>query len=350
MNTSLLPYIKLTKERTDEVCSIMCDGNILLEKWHQKYNNSVNKPKLKIKKRINFINFIYKKARKKSKDILLLDFTIPEHQVAKMFAVKEIEYEILCGYAGFIAKRARKYYMTHKDVSNISCNTFEDYYNECILYAQEAIFGYMGTNKFITYLGKILHNNTMRFINKSNFFNPHTNECVRLRMQFEKFKNNNPNLTVDEVLGLMEISQEEINLLLSSYISIAKYANFGSQNSGSKNNHGYEYGSYEETIFKFADKESTNDEHHVSPSILDKEKFMDWSVFSVLTDIEKEVIYNYCMDQNNWRKNTKLCNPSTGKKYTRWGLSIIFSRAIAKLQNEFKKNKSEKRGDCALSA
>ena len=344
MDSSLLPYIKLTKERTDEVCSIMCDGNILLEKWHKKYNDSVTKPNLKIRKRINFINFLYKKTRKKSKDILLLDFTIPECQTAKMFAVKEIEYEVLCGYAGFIAKCAKKYYLTHKDTSSLSCNSFEDYYNECVLYAQEAIFGYMGTNKFITYLGRILHNNTFRFINKSNFFNPHTNECIRLRMAFEKEKNNNPNLSIDEILELMKISKEEINLLLSSYTNIAKYANFKNKNKIS------EPGTDEELVLDYTYKATSNDDHHISPTIFDRERFMDWSIFSVLTDIEREVIYNYCMDQNNWRKNTKLCNPSTGKKYTRWGLSTIFSRAISKLQNEIEKTKSEKRGGRALSA
>lgn len=298
-----VPYHPISENRKREIESILSEGNELLAFHHDRMKKTNG---LSRHDRTQFLNSISKLATKE--DLEINGITIPEKDVSKILAVKNLEWEILCAFSNLITKLVLK-----KSRSEFDCSlSIDDLMSEAYQAVLYAISHYtQGETKLITFLHHCLTRHLTRVCNKTTGLSNLSSGAVKLKAKYNKLSCKE-GATFDSIVAEMGISQKEISMLPSLLCKV--------QNMTSLEKDEFEIQVVDES----------------APPRQEQDKSIMRIVSDLgLTDLERAVLEGFVnsssskMGLNSVSKN--LINPKTNKPYSRMAFTFAWRRIKEKI-------------------
>jgi DNA-directed RNA polymerase specialized sigma subunit len=177
------------------------------------------------------------------------DRTEIEQAIPLIFAVNDLQNRVMCAFSDMVKERAQ---LWAKKLSY--SGNFEDHFQDCVqegyLALMDAIFGYTeDIADFFTYAHSSVHNRlSTYFCNNSHFFKlPH--DAIVLLAKFEEAKTKfNARTTEDVVIQSMNLSEDEIKVLLDARQIVLQGSYVCKQNRESVESDSADYTSYRKGI------------------------------------------------------------------------------------------------------
>lgn len=305
----MIPYEKISEDRKKVLDDLMRNGNIVLKKYHNILKNNLSIPKYN---RIKFLNLILNECqRSEPKDLCISGVFIPKEDVAKILSVKEIEWEVLCGYSRAIWKISSR----HKPID--SSISQEDLLSEATHSAMVSIYHFTKENiKFITFLQHCVNRHLTYRVGS---FSKLSKRAFDLVTKYKRFKNKtNGPCNFQNVVEQMDLSDKEIKILKNA---LSKTNNYSDLN-------------IEDLNFVVDVRENNQDGSE------DKNRINDIIAKLDLSVLEKSVLDGFLYSNKNSKTSMGLgtfakniINPSTGKPYSRQSLSLAWNRVKDKISN-----------------
>jgi hypothetical protein len=302
----MIPYNEISVDRKKVLDNIMRDGNRVLKHYHEIFKNNLFIPKCN---RIKFLNLIMNEAGSVPKDVSINGIDIPKQDVEKIFSVKNIEWEVLCGYSRAIQKVVNRHHPADASVSQ------EDLMGEAIHSAIVAIYHFCKDDvKFLTFLQHCVNRHLTYRIGSFSHLSKKAYDLV-VAYQRTKNKTNGP-CNFENVVKIMDLSEKEIKIL---------------KNALSKTNNCTDLNIEDINIISNKMHQNDSEDTNKINEILNK---IDLSV------LERAVLDGFLHSD----KNSKTCmglgtfakdiiNPVTGRPYSRQSLSLAWNRVKAKIAN-----------------
>jgi hypothetical protein len=223
--------------------------------------------------------------------------------------VKDIEWEILCGYSAAIKKVCNKHRPSDASMSQ------DDIYSEAIKSAITSIYHFTKEDvKFITFL---IHCVNRHLTYKIGSLSRLSKRAYDLILNYEKIKNElNGSCNFEYVVEQMDLSDKEINIL---------------KNVLSK-------------TYSFSDLD-INESNILSKTNVDYDQFQIKEIISKLelNSLERAVLSGFLFSKSNGKTSLgigafakNIINPVTGKPYSRQALTLIWKKIKNKIKNNFK--------------
>lgn len=305
----MIPYKKLSEDYKKHLDETMRQGNIVLKKYHQESKKNFSIPKYN---RIKFLNLILKECNNACEDIVVGGVFIPKEDIAKILSVKNIEWEVLCGYSAAIQKVSNRHRPSDSSMSQ------EDIFSEAVRSAISAIYHFTEQNiKFITFLQHCVNRHlTFKIGSLSNL----SRRACKLLFKYEKTKSKlNGPYNFENIVKLMDLSDKETKILKSA---LSKTSNFSDLEIDELN-----------LIVKSKQDLEFCDKIHVEEMLSNLD----------LSSLEKAVLNGFLQSKYNSKTSLGLgtfakniINPSTGRPYTRQALSLAWNRIKEKISNSYK--------------
>ena len=332
-----LPYVPLSKERKGELAHIMRRGNKALKYLYDQVVEATG-IKRKTYSRADFRDELV--AAMKSGDTRSLrGVKMDPKALARIQAVTDLRMEILCGYTRSIEKLSYRYALAHPE----TIMSFQDYYDEGIIGALNAMYYYTDTNiAFMTYLYHCIRRRMANAVNKANPLSPWSNEARKLHMLYEEARAEfNRPTTFEEVANYLGFDLDERSIVQATLTEVYHATALPSQTEGS--------GATDSAIF---DKLVIGKPLWVG-HVLDecqRQAIED----APLTPFERAVLKVFELEPfegNNfmtgkWGWQTRVAreniNPNTGRPYTKTFVKMALRSAIAKVQATYKQKRSQR--------
>lgn len=354
----MIPQIVLTEEDKKRLSKIMCEGNKPLKYWH----NRVSKKGYKAGSRFDFRNKLLKiwsaidssseneiKALLKcesvdwadrTKGICIAGLKIPARTMEKIYAVKQIEQDLIFGNAGVIGEAVSKWGKWGK--TNNGINEFDDLFNEGILRCIRASVYYTNKNiAFTTFLTVAIQRHMISICTKDHFLNAPF-ETHSLAHSFKTVKDSfNRPVTFEEVVEKMGLGKKQIQSLISALNAASQPISLREQRSD------------ETTITPPAARLNginidyvIKGHNHGIPIYSPDETHIDLLLYKAietanLSDWERYVFEAKAKGDTLQQIAFTHVHPDTNKPVTRMAIQLVLNKArtkIKKLYDHFKRN------------
>ena len=313
-----LPYIPLSEDRKDELAKIMQSGNKVLKRL---YEQVVEKTGMGTKtySRATFRDELVS-AMKKGQVNSIRGMEINSEDLAKIQAVTDVSMELLCGYTRCIEKLSYLHAYAHPN----AIMGFQDYYDEGIIGAINAIYYYTNTNvSFFTYLYHCVRRKLANSVNKNNPLSPWSNKARKLHMLYEEARAEfNRPVTFDEVANYLGFNDEERAEVQATLVEV--YHGTGlSKNQCVEN----------PTDVMDLDQLAVIQELRTHRPLLNEDQ-RDVVRETTLTYFENEVFKAFQNPYSGWQVDVARdnINPGTGKPYSRQAVQLALNNALVKVK------------------
>jgi len=322
MDLTKIPAVLLDSSRKLVLEQIMTVGNEALHKAHavaRKTLDNVRYPRSSFRK-----DLFAKMDANKGNAIKLHGAKLSVNDVTSIQCVREIEWDVLCGYSRLIEHHANKFSRNRNGLE------FSDLYQDGTIALQAAVYGYKHANrgsgtviKFITYAHHVIYRKMVAATLKCTPLSPSSDKARKLLRGFKCAKKDlNGPATFDEVVMQMGLSQDQIGSLQAMLRKVVS-----------------------------ASMVTNTEESKSDYSVLSVESQNE--VPEKLDEIQKQAIFNAGLNaweqtvlkaflaaapgEHGWKTEvaSKTINPVTGKKYSRMAPLLAMRRIKEKIINAY---------------
>ena len=134
-----IPHRPVTKKNMREYEQTMVSGNVALKSWHEK-------AKVKAGKRYSRAKFrsdVFAQSRRPDGRIRISGFLIPKCDIDKIYAVKGIEWDVICAFSRLVHQLANRWSRRNGDLTV----SYSDLYDDASLALFHAVYYYTGRTK-----------------------------------------------------------------------------------------------------------------------------------------------------------------------------------------------------------
>jgi folate-dependent phosphoribosylglycinamide formyltransferase PurN len=311
----LVPYYPISSERKKELETILREGNVLLDSYHKKMKELNN---LSRHDRTKFLNSIFKQSKSSQNDTLVVNgVAIDQNDLKKILEIKNLEWEILCGFSRLITKIAIKKSKQEFDLSL----SLDDLIGEAYHATLHAISHYTKSDtKFITFLHHCVRRHLSRVCNKTNGLSDFSAGAVKLRAKYNKLASEE-GANFDSVVSKMHISEREIATLPALLCKVQNMTTL-------------EKGDCDLVIIDNSFDETQNKEekpNNMMRIVSDLE----------LTELERAVLEGFVKSSSSKlglnSVSKTLINPKTNKPYSRMAFTFAWRRIKEKIAKVYGK-------------
>lgn len=242
-----------------------------------------------------------------------INVIIPKEDLVKMQSVKNYEHRALQSIANLITSLAYK-------ASQIKSTQleFEDYYNEAVMAAINAVYSYTDPNiQFTTFVQTSIRNKIMN-INNANRFTSPVNQHTRKHFKiYNEKKAKNPSLSFEEIVKEMNLNKREIVSLKSMFTSFTAASQFSDDDNQND----------KLLTEKIDDRKNTLLEEY--DRILSETEMTDW---------ERKVLDAFLHGKDHgWATEVaeSNINPETGLPYSRRAPRLALDRVIERIRLKY---------------
>lgn len=348
-----LPYIPLSQNEKSEFDRIMTIGNNTLLRWYKKVKTKLNLGKSRSLSRCRFRKEIFQQEISKYGTVHIYGLTIPKKDVDKIYAVRNIEWQVICGYSRMVEKIASKWHSRQYD----SALGINDFYAEGIAMLFKCCYFYRGNDRkqgnatFHTYAHCSVQRKLMTMLSRNQPLSPYSYEAVLLYEKFESTKKNlNRPSNFEEVIESMGINPVQRKILENVLVNVIHQSSISPSEC--------ENGDYTQFSMNFCGLDGnstwTTTGHRGSLRSLLKDKENDNRLFEYLRQsdfvdsmnlslIENKVLVAFLKDgQNGWKSKVanENINPTTGKPYTRMNITLTWRKVKNKILEAYRKKEA----------
>jgi hypothetical protein len=319
----IIPYVPLPPEQLQANLKVIRKASNLI----RQHSDRIFGPK---KRRV---------FRKKllANELKARSYKIPKKDSQAILAVKNLEFEMLCGFARLIKKHSFNWWSMSHCFTN---GEKDDYCQAASMAFIDALYAYRGRIKkasFITFAWRCIHNRMISYVGKNSaglFGGMSASNFILLgRFEVEQAKANGPT-TVDETIAKMDLNTEDEECLRASMIQIVAESQINLVNSeedhqanlleGYATNGDYTRFSVRNRVYREEDK--------LEPDMWDAIKK------AKLTQLETDILFGSLLPYWGWKTDiaNNHINPGTGKKWTRQRLCRALPDILAKITERIK--------------
>lgn len=304
----LIPVQKATTEEKNELDKIMRRGNKVFHTYHERI-----KAKLGTRySRAKFRKELFQAVKLNPDRIEVQGIVISKSDFSLINQIKNHEFEILMVYSRLIYKLASRWNSIDSSLS------FEDYYNEIVMAAINAIYGFVKDDvKFITYLQHAIVRKLLNVSNENKPLSAWTNENKKLYGEFERKRTEiGKEIGFDEIVKKMNLSERQVGDLRSMLTKVIGQSEFGNDHNEAKTTLGI-YSAVQE----------------ISTPLLDVDQ-MEAIRRVPMTDWERKVFDAYLHGGRGWASDIarNTINPETGQEYSRRAPKIALDRVLERIK------------------
>lgn len=301
-----IPYRPLSKDRKTTLENILRSSNILLKNYHEKTQEEIS--------RVDFFKAIYANRSLGATNVYGVD--IPQEDSNKILDVKNIEWEILCGFSRLIAKLANKWSKRDIDLSL----SFDDLFSEATKATLFAMLHFTENNvSFCTFLHHCINRQLSKLCNKTNGLSHLSTGAVELKRRYLELASEE-GANFDAIVSKLNLSKKEIRTLQNILFKVKNQTSLGSD-------------------------EESNELDQVA-TVEDKNFDFDSTLIRVVGDIEfseleRSVLEGF-MSSSSGKLGLNCCsknliNPKTNKPYSRMAFTLAWKRIKEKIHNAYGK-------------
>ena len=299
-----IPYRPLTSERKTHLENTLRESNALLKSYHEKVNEEIS--------RVDFFKKIY--SERILDCVTVNGVNIPKDDLNKILEIKNIEWEILCGFSKLIAKLSNKWSNRDIDLSL----SFDDLFSEAVKASLFAMIHFTESNiSFCTFLHHCVNRQLSKICNKTNGLSHLSAGAVELKKKYLKLCAEEGS-NFDSVVKKLNLNEKDVRIL-RHILSKVKNQSVLEEN--------------ENELEQLAVDNS--EEVHSDSNILQLVKEIEFS------DLEKSVLDGFMnsssgkLGLNSISRN--LINPRTNKPYSRMAFTLAWKRIKEKISKAYGK-------------
>ncbi len=334
MNNLVIPHNKLSKSDVFKISQELSVANLILKKHHRKMTTRKGRKGYRDSEGnsftvIDLLNLIYK--NRKEDGIEIKGISIDAEDVEKLCNIKEKEYLLLSNYSHMFYTLSKKHFLS------TSLYDMEDLQNECITACLKAMYGYFESNKhsaqrasLFTFLYRSVNNHLIKL--SRTMLSSLDRKAVKIKCRFIDLKNENPNLTFDDLVSKLNLSPKELKILTCALSS---------------------------TVYRESDynREEIDSSLIANQVVVEEEKELEeldvprgsyqlimknmGEIICNLSELEKQVLRGYLNEKCPSSKKSNrgigkfakdLINPKTNKPYSRMAISYAWKRVQEKIK------------------
>jgi len=326
MNNLVISHNKLSKSDVFEISQELSAVNLILKKYHQKMATRKGRKGYRDSEGnsftvIDLLNLIYK--NRKEDCIKVKGILIDCEDVEKLCNIKEKEYLLLSNYSRMFYALSKKHFLS------TSMYDMEDLQNECITACLKAMYGYDAETagrqqvaSLFTFLYRSVNNHLIKL--SRTMLSSLDRKAVKIKCKFMDLKNENPNLTFDDLVSKLSLSPKELKILTCALSS---------------------------TVYRESDCNGEDKSLIINQVVAEKEKELELvestvmknmgEIIFTLSELEKEVLRGYLNEKYPSGKKSNrgigkfaknLINPKTKKPYSRMAISYAWKRVQEKIK------------------
>lgn len=302
-----IQHVEMTDKEKEDLSLIMYNAN----KIGTKYLDEIKKNnKFSMDKFISLIS-----VADENQDLDINGVIIPKTDLKIIKSVSKIENKVLSSVGALLTQ------LSYRASQNSQGKqlSFEDYYNEALMTARRAVYSYCQVDiKFTTFVQSSIINR-FRNINNANKPLSRVSKKVRnIQQTFAKLKKQSPEMSFDDIVKQMNLSEKEIKLLKAATRTVTSMSQFEDN----------ETQSFIETI-----PCSNNDQLFNG---IDMNKILTF-IKNEVSDWDYKVFVAFINGSHGWASKIaeENINPETGKKYSRRAPKVALDRVLEKIKVKF---------------
>lgn len=308
----LIPVTKLSTEEKAEQDRIMRRGNKVFRQYHERIKDKIEGTGNGRYGRQKFHKELFAAVKADAKKIVVRGITISQADFSLIRKVKDIEFEILSAYSRLFYKMAKAWSSIDSSMS------FEDYYDEIVIAAIVAIYGFVKENvKFSTYLTWVIKTKMLNVSNENKPLSAWTQDNKKLYGDFERTcQSNGKEIGFEEIVKLMELNEKQTFDLRSMLTKVINQTELSRDDKDESTS----FGIY-------------NAEQHVSTPVMDFDQ-MEIIRGIQMTNWERTVFEAYLVGGRGWASEVARnnINPDTDKPYSRRAPKVTLDRILGKIK------------------
>lgn len=309
---SLIPVSKHSIEEKDEQDRIMRRGNKVFRQYHERIKAKIEGTGNGRYGRQKFHKELFDAVKADAKNIIVRGVSISQTDFSLIKKVKDIEFQILSTYSRLFYKMAKAWSAIDASMS------FEDYYNEIVIAAIVAIYGFVKEDiKFSTYLVWVIKNKMLNVSNENKPLSAWTQDNKKLYGDFERTcQSTGKEIGFEEIVKLMELNEKQTFDLRSMLTKVITQTELSREEKDENTS----FGIY-------------SAEQRVSTPVIDYDQMA--MIRNVpMTDWERTVFEAYLSGSRGWASEVARSNinPKTDEPYSRRAPKITLDRILEKIK------------------
>jgi hypothetical protein len=334
-----IPDRPATKKKMREYEGTMISGNVVLKKWHKKAKIKLGRQYSRAKFRRDVLN----RNRHANGRICISGFLLPKCDVDKIYAVKGVEWDVICAFSRLVNQLADRW--SHRSVDLTV--SYSDLYDEASLALFHAVYYYTGRTKkrrrvsFCTYCYHSINNRLITVCSRTRSTSPLSHDAVDLFDQYQTAKRNmNRPANFDEIVECMGIEPDQRTTLEAMLISVFHQGILENRETTSESD------DFSNLGINFAGMDGsvswrvTGHVGRYGTTFQSKEPDFDLkrAIATVdLSGLERAVLNEFLINpRSGWKSRVaENINPSTGKAYSRMAITYAWQRVKQKILDAY---------------
>jgi DNA-directed RNA polymerase specialized sigma subunit len=318
-----IPFVALSPEELDGHLLVMDAGNKLLKRWADSL--------LGKRKRGEFRQRLFAGE---------FQTAIPRCEYTTIMCVRQVEMPMLQGFSKLIYSRAArwtKYCQGYGDIVVI----FQDLYQEASLKFVDIVYTYEHGNetKFITYAFNCLDNHLQRMVAtiKRPLLPPSADGARELVYKYEKLRQENEHLTLDEAAELMGLDAEQ-QFIMSKALAATMINNTDFHDGGSSSHDFYDAHQDFNSHHDYTGVEANQDKlcESIKPDFDEMERVHDAIKLANLSDFESDLLMASTQSDQGWKAEIARQHHKS-----RYAATVAFKRACKKVEEVYESKYGE---------
>lgn len=307
MEITLIEPTTLSAEEKAELSAIMASANIVSVKYVNKIKESVDFRFSMEKFRSIFIN------ADPNSDLTVYGVCIPSSDLQKMQSVKAIENRVLQSVGRQIISLARKAAAKKNGLE------FEDYYNEAMMSAINAVYSYTDSNiAFTTFVQWAIKNKFSNVNNANRSTSPASQSARANYRSYTLLKTKFPELSFEEIVKEMSLNEREAHSLRSMFVNVMPASQLGDEENDGEN-----------ILSSIPDNSKKNVVFENFDEIVKNTEMSSW---------ERTVLNAFLTGKDHgWASEvaSQHINPETGSFYSRRAPRLALDRVIDRIRKQY---------------
>lgn len=303
---TLIKPITISAEEKVKLAEIMASANSVSVGYLDKIKKSVDFRFSMEKFRSIFIN------ADPNSDLTVHGVLISSSELQKMQSVKAIENRVLQSVGSQIISLARKAAAKKNGLE------FEDYYNEALMTAINAVYSYTQSNIAFTTFVQWAIKNKFSNVNNANRSTSPVSQSTRANYRsYNLIKSHKPELSFEEIVKEMALNEKEIQSLRSMFVNVISVSQIGDEEKDGEN-----------ILSSIQDNSKKNVVFEKFDDIVNNTEMSDW---------ERTVLNAFLTGKDHgWASEvaSQHINPETGEFYSRRAPRLALDRVLDKIRKQ----------------
>jgi DNA-directed RNA polymerase specialized sigma subunit len=305
---TLIKPITIDAAEKARLASIMASANIVTASYMEKIKDSVCFHFSMEKFRSIFID------ADPNVDLNVHGIIIPSSDLKKMQSVKAIEQRVLQSVGRQIILLARK-----AAFSKSTQLEFEDYYNEALMSAINAVYSYTKVDiAFTTFVQRAIKNKFSNINNANRATSPVSQSAKVNYKNYSLIRANNPELSFEEIAEQMDLNEKELFSLRSMFVSVTPVSQIGDEDMDGEN-----------ILSRIPDNSTKAVVFEKFDEIVNETEMDEW---------EKTVLNAFLSGKDHgWASEVAAqnINPATNAPYSRRAPRIALDRVLDRIRKQY---------------